>query len=566
MGSDHLKTSQLWVPRVNKPTLGFFATSGTIIDPDMKVLRCAYQDEMEDIPEGSLPLHLLMEIEKKGDKVALTNGETGEELTFRQLYQQAKNVASGFRRRGFRSGDVLCLMAPNCLQYPVVFLGVTLNGGILTMVSPLHKESELIYQMKDSGADWLLVSSGLEDKARAVAERLGTVREKFLLQGEAEGFTPFHSLLQDPCDMWVPHKQVDPERDPLLLSYSSGTTGLPKGVMLTHRNFAAAYSILRTRKTYPLGQGDVTLLFLPMYHNYGFMMMFTALITDYATVILPGFNPKVFLSTIQNYKVTFIPMAPPVVLFLAKSLLADDFDLSSLRLIQSGAAPLSPEVQCEAQKRLGSDVLLFQGYGLTESTLPTNLCLREKPGSAGTPIGHIQIKVIDVDTRERLGPNKSGEICLKGPQVTPGYYRNPKATANLFDEEGWMKTGDLGYYDEEGFIFIVDRIKELIKYKGFQVAPAELEGVLLSHPDVADAAVVGLPDPRSGELPTAFVVLKPGVSATKKGLQEFVEERVSNYKTLRGGVIFVDVINKNPSGKILRRILKEKLKTLKPKL
>eukprot|EP00058_Branchiostoma_floridae_P018912 XP_002604401.1 hypothetical protein BRAFLDRAFT_280542 [Branchiostoma floridae] len=357
--------------------------------------------------------------------------------------------------------------------------------------------------------------------------------------------------------------KIDPSEDIAILPYSSGTTGLPKGVMLTHYNIIANLCqnrcamavprilLLEPREECLIGQ-------LPFFHIYGLVViLFNCLMQGVRLVTVPRFEPEAFLECVQNYKVTRILTVPPVAVFLAKHPIVDSYDLSLIKEVFCGAAPMGTEITMALMDRLKIPNHR-QGYGLTE-TSPIVTIGREGvfvPGSFGILVPNTKAKVVDTETGEAVGPGEDGELCVLGPQVMKGYLDNPEATASTINPEGWLLTGDIVRYDEDGNFYAVDRVKELIKYKGFQVAPAELESVLLGHPGVQDAAVIGLPDEVAGELPKAFVVKKVD-DVTEKDITDFVAERVAPYKKLRGGVAFVGEIPKTPSGKILRRLLKD---------
>ena len=375
------------------------------------------------------------------------------------------------------------------------------------------------------------------------------VRQIFVV-GEAEGAIPFASLLQH--DDPLPEIKINSHSDLVALPYSSGTTGFPKGVMLTHYNLVSMLCQLHASEA--LTETDTMICVVPMYHLYGLHVVVNLGLSQGATiVILPRYELRQFLGTLERYGVTIAPLVPPLVLELSRVPELDQYDLSKLRLIHCGAAPLAPEVAQACSERLGCPIRF--GYGLTEvsplshSSLPS---IPDKPGSVGYCLPNTECKIVDYETGAELGPNQEGEIWIRGPQVMKGYLGNDQATAEMIREDGWLRTGDIGYAEEDGRLFVVDRLKELIKYKGRQVAPAELEAVLLSHPAIADAGVIPSPDEEAGEVPKAFVVLK--AAATADEIMEFVSARVAPHKRIRL-VEFVSEIPKSPAGKILRRVL-----------
>lgn len=314
-------------------------------------------------------------------------------------------------------------------------------------------------------------------------------------------------------------------------------------------------------------ESGVMLSLIPWFHAYGNLTLFCQTMYGLKMVFLPKFEESLFLSCIETYRVTFSFMVPPLMVFLAKHPLVDNYDLSSLKELLCGAAPLSKETQDAVYARLPNLKVIRQGYGMSEMTLSTLVQLGKfmKSGSVGVLRPGMQGKIIDTETGVALGPRQPGEICFRGSQVMKGYIGNERATQETIDKDGWLHTGDVGYYDEDGEFYIVDRLKELIKYKGYQVPPAELESLLLTHPKVKDAAVIGVPDENCGELPVAFIVRQPVVAegeppVTEQELIQFVAGQTSPAKRLHGGVRFVEEIPKNPSGKILRRILRELLK------
>jgi acyl-CoA synthetase (AMP-forming)/AMP-acid ligase II len=504
------------------------------------------------IPQVALTPFLLRHAEERGDKPALVDGPSGRILTYRGWAESVRWAAAGLAARGFRKGDVFALYSPNVPEYAVAFHAVSLLGGINTTISPLYTVSELSAQLRDSRARYLATVPACAEKAEQAARESG-VSEVFLF-GETELGTPFRSLLA--IGESPPEIQIDPAEDLVVVPYSSGTTGLPKGVMLTHYNLVA--NILQTACVIDLSEDDIMLGVLPFFHIYGMTVIMNLALHVGATVVtMPRFDLEQCLQILETYQVTVANVVPPMVLAFAKSPLVDKYDLSRLRTVFSGAAPLKEELAEAARARLGCS--LVQGYGLTETSPVTHAARAGADpislASIGPPIPNTEVKVVDVVSQAELGPNQEGEICVRGPQVMKGYLNQPEATDAMIDMDRWLHTGDIGYADERGCFFIVDRLKELIKYKGMQIAPAELEAVLLGHPSIADAAVIPLADEEAGEVPQAFVVLKGEL--TSADIMEYVAARVAPYKKLRS-VEVTDHIPKSPSGKILRRVLVER--------
>jgi acyl-CoA synthetase (AMP-forming)/AMP-acid ligase II len=371
--------------------------------------------------------------------------------------------------------------------------------------------------------------------------------------GEAEGAIPFAALLR--AGRQPPEVAIDPHADLAVLPYSSGTTGLPKGVMLTHRNLVA--NLCQLQPVLDVRQEDVGVAVLPFFHIYGLTVLMAAALWQGATLVtMPRFDLELFLTILQDHRVTAAAVVPPIMLALAKHPLVDRFDLSALRFLGSGAAPLDADLEEACGKRLGC--LTGQGYGLTKNSpvlpAPQPAEARIRHGSAGQLVPNTEAKVVDPATGEALGRDQDGELCFRGPQVMRAYLNRPQETAQLLDPDGWLHSGDIGHVDHDGYFYVVDRVKELIKYKGLQVAPAELEAVLVSHPAIADAAVVRVPDEEAGEIPKAFVVATADLTADQ--VMDYVAERVAPHKKVRQ-VEFIDQIPKSLSGKILRRLLME---------
>jgi acyl-CoA synthetase (AMP-forming)/AMP-acid ligase II len=517
------------------------------------VIRSPFPDI--EIPDVSFTDFVLARAGELADKPALIDAPSGRTITYAQLVESVRAVAAGLAERSFRKGDVFAHYAPNLPEYAVAFHAVATLGGINTTANPLLTAEELTRQLRDCGTRMLVTVPDQLEKATAAAQAAG-VQETFVY-GEAAGATPFTSLRlagDEPPDV-----RIDPAEDLVALPYSSGTTGLPKGVMLTHRNLVA--NVCQTAARARTRQDERWVAVLPFFHIYGLVaIMNLALYRGDTLVTMPRFDLVEFLRVVQKYRITRASLVPPIVLALAKHPLVDEFDLSSLDLINSGAAPLSAELEIACGKRLGCR--MQQGYGLTETSPTTHWVGDERagtmPGSIGPPLPNTECRIVDVATGENAPDGEPGELLIRGPQVMKGYLNNPQATALAIDPDGWLHTGDVAFIEDNGSLRIVDRIKELIKYKGDQIAPAELEALLLTHPEIADAAVIPVPDEDAGEVPKAFVVTTGSITSDE--VTRFVAEHVAPYKKVRAVEIIED-IPKAPSGKILRRVLIDRERT-----
>ena len=515
-----------------------------------------------EIPDIALTPYIFQHAESQD--VAVVDAMSGKTFTYEELQRDIIRFAGSLEAWGFPTGGVMAVMAPNMAEYPVVVHGVLTMGGTVTTVNPLYTAEELANQLRDSGAQMIFVHALFAETALTAA---ASIDDAHVLKGvivygaEIDGTISYEKFLDGEYGQTgdVGQAEVDLDTHVAVLPYSSGTTGLPKGVMLSHRNLVANIEQCKANLT---KEPEAIIAVLPFFHIYGFHVLLNTMLSMGKTVVtLPRFDLEVFLGLIQQYKAKNIYVVPPIVVALAKHPLVDNFDLSSLEGIFSGAAPLGSDVENLVTERLGVKVL--QGYGMTELSPVSHLCPEdfEKPGSIGKLVANSECRIVSSATGEDMGVGEEGEIWVRGPQVMLGYLGNEQATVDTIDEDGWLHTGDIGYVDEDGDYFITDRLKELIKFKGFQVPPAELEALLLGHPDVADAAVVGYPDEEAGEVPKAFVVLKADVSSADMASKsteiiDFVAEQVAHYKKIRI-MEFVEEIPKSASGKILRRLLRE---------
>ncbi|XP_066158712.1 uncharacterized protein pdgy [Euwallacea fornicatus] len=531
--------------------------------------------EKIDIPRVSIPEFIFGKLETYDEFVAFECPLTHIKYTYAEVRKYSRNLSKILRTKlGLNKGDVVLIYLPNCPQFPIATLGCLEAGLIASTVNSLYTAGEVLRQLKDSSSKIIITTCNLyATVTKAVSELprkipiicIKTKPEQLLPQGTIDFYELIKTTL-DISDLEPPHFN-----DAAILPYSSGTTGLPKGVKLTHGNIVANLTQISHPSVNFLecANGnfqEVSPGVLPMFHIYGFTICTMKLLTQGAKVVtMPRFQPETFIDVLKNYPISIIFAAPPLILFLTHHPDVKIEYFKKLKNIMSGAAPLGITDEEKFKEKAGKEVSIFQGYGLTETSpvvsLATPSLLQQFPndckGSIGRVLLNTEIKFIKLGDNggTALAPHEEGELLVRGPQVMEGYHNNPQATKDTFLGD-WFRTGDLGHYNEHGFMFITDRVKELIKVRGFQVAPAELEEILRSHPKVADAAVVGIPDEINGEVPRAYIQTKGNVDTRQ--IYQFVADKVAKYKRLEGGIEVIKDIPKNASGKILRRELKNR--------
>ncbi|MCO1579315.1 AMP-binding protein [Crossiella sp. SN42] len=506
------------------------------------------------IPDVSLPELLFGALSpEQAAAPALIDGPSGRVLRYGELAALVDKAAAGLVARGINKGDVVGIFSPNTPYYAVIFHGVLRAGAVATTVNALYTAEELAHQLTDAGAKLLVTVSAFADRALAAAEAAG-IAEVVFLDG-LDGHPSLADLLA--TEAAPPQVRIDPAEDLAVLPYSSGTTGRAKGVMLTHRNLVA--NIEQFKQVVHITAEDRVLAVLPFFHIYGMQVTMNHALAVGATVVtMPKFDLAEFLRVIAEHRTSYVYIAPPVAVALAKHPMVEQYDLSAMKMLFSGAAPLDAELAGAVAKRLGVEVR--QGYGMTEMSPVSHAIPSDRPdinvGTVGLILPNMVCKLVDPATEAEAAPGQPGELWCQGPNVMKGYLNNEAATRATLDEDGFLHTGDVAVIDEHGVVSIVDRVKELIKYKGYQVPPAELEALLLTHPQIADAAVIGVRDAEGEEVPKAFVVRQQGAEELDEAaVMAFVAGQVAPHKKVRV-VEFLDVIPKSASGKILRKDLR----------
>nr|UDM67002.1 4-coumaroyl-CoA ligase 2 [Crocosmia x crocosmiiflora] len=514
-----------------------------------------------------LPLHsyCFEHIAEFADRPCLIDGSTGKIQSYADVELASRRVAAGLNRRfGIKKGDVIMLLLPNCSEFVFAFLGASYLGAMSTTANPFYTAAEIHKQVRSAGARLVITESSHVGKVRELEES-NSLKIVVINEPVPEGCIHF-SELEDSDETELPQVEIQPD-DVVALPFSSGTTGLPKGVMLTHRGLvtSVAQQVDGENPNLYFKKEDVVLCVLPLFHIYSLnSVLLCGLRAGSAILIMKKFDIVKLMELVNKYGVTIAPFVPPIVVEIAKNPAVDNYDLSTIRTVMSGAAPMGKELQDKLLQKI-PNATLGQGYGMTEAGPVLSMCLsfakepfEVKSGSCGTVVRNAELKIVDPDTGFSLTRNQPGEICIRGKQIMKGYLNDPEATERTIDEEGWLHTGDVGFVDQDDEIFIVDRLKELIKYKGFQVAPAELEAMLITHPNIGDAAVVPMKDEVAGEVPVAFVVRSNGSEITEDDIKQYISKQVVFYKRLHR-VFFVEAIPKAPSGKILRKDLRAKL-------
>lgn len=519
---------------------------------------------------NSLGHYILEKYKSHGTQIVMIDAVTGQEYTAKYMYDSVVRMAHVLQHLGIKAGDVVGLSSENNVRFAITMYASFAINATVAPLNITYSEREVHHAINLSKPKVIFASRLTVNVIEKVAKNNSFVKSIVVLDTNSSNdkIMNFDDLMKSTKITSKDYFDTAPankKEDVALIVCSSGTTGLPKGVQLTQYNILSTLDSQLEPTAVPMG--EITLLtVIPWFHAFGCLTLITTTVLGTTLVYLPRFEEHLFLGAIEKYRVLMAFMVPPLMVFLAKHPLVDKYDLSSLMVLLCGAAPLSKETQDLITERIGVPIIR-QGYGLSESTL--SLLVQNdgacKPGSVGNIKLGIYGKVIDTETGRALGPNQRGELCFKGDCIMKGYIGDAKSTQSMIID-GWLHTGDIGYFDDDFEFFIVDRIKELIKYKGFQVPPAEIEALLLTNKKIKDAAVIGKPDEESGELPLAFVVKQPNVELSEDEVIKFVAEHASPAKRLRGGVIFVNDIPKNPSGKILRRELREILKNRRSKL
>ncbi|KAJ4763384.1 4-coumarate:CoA ligase [Rhynchospora pubera] len=526
-----------------------------------------FRSKLPDIKiTNGMPLHsyCFEYLSRFADRPCLIEGATNKIYTFADVDRLSRRTAASLTKLGLTQGKVVMNLLRNSSEFVFTFLAASRLGAVTTTANPYLTPGEIKKQLVASGASMVVTEACAVEKVRDLAKENNLTL--IIIDKKFDDCLYFPDLIEGSDEVELPEVEIHPD-DVVALPYSSGTTGLPKGVMLTHRSLitSVAQQVDGENPNLYFSKTDVILCVLPMFHIYSLhSILLCGLRVGAGILIMKKFELVPMMEWVQKYKVTIAPLVPPIVVEIAKSPLVEKYDLSSIRMVMSGAAPMGKDIQDAFRAKIPS-AYLGQGYGMTEAGPVLAMCLAfakepvdAKSGACGTVVRNAELKIVDPETGASLGRNMPGEICIRGQQIMKGYLNDPEATKNTIDEGGWLHTGDIGYVDDNEEIFIVDRLKEIIKYKGFQVPPAELEALLITHPSIAEAAVVPLKDELAGEVPVAYVVRTKGTEITEDEIKQYVSSQVVFYKRI-SKVIFTEAIPKAPSGKILRKDLRAKL-------
>ncbi len=502
-----------------------------------------------------IPLfHFLMESARTHPDNIAFQMDRGK-YSYKEFDLMTAKLAAGLRGLGIKKGDRIMLLLPNCLEFPVAYYGILKSGAIVVPTNPMYKDRELAHHLNDSGSTAVITEMECFDALKHIQHETGL--STIIVTGDSvpDGAVSFNKLRSENAP-YKPDFSLNPDEDIAAIEYTGGTTGLPKGVLLSHYNLTA--NAIQNATWMGWKDTDVVAGVLPLYHSWGASLLNSAIYSSAKVIVFERYDLETLLEAIQADKITILYGAASMFIMMVSNPKLKEYNLSSLRWAKPGAMPIPPDVKEKWESATGSKMML--GYGLSEASPEThnNPPQRIKAGTIGIPMMDVDARIVDADDGvTELPPDKVGELVIRGPQVMQGYLNRPEDNKETL-KNGWLHTGDLARMDKDGYFSIADRKKEIIKYKGYTIAPAEVEAVVYEHPAVKECAVVGKPDPLAGEIPTAFVVLKQGRTATAPELIEFCKKRLSAYKRIRE-VVFVDEIPKTTVGKVLRRVLRDRL-------
>ncbi|KAF2366204.1 AMP-binding enzyme C-terminal domain [Trinorchestia longiramus] len=537
--------------------------AGVVGDADKNIVRSSYAPT--PIPKLGVTQYAFDGFSQYSNRVALIDSVTHRSLTYGQVVDGVHRWGAVVQRwwRPGTPAPTVALLMKNSPDYPLIFFGTTLVGAVATTMNPNYTAEEVSHQLVDSGANLLVVGSDIEGTAlkalQLLQERGHVPPQLFVVGPSSHGHSDLRTLLSDPTAPFANHVDVAPE-SVAVLPYSSGTTGRPKGVCITHQALNTNIEMLLSESFFQPVDPDVPdriLGLLPFYHIYGILgIMLVGLKISSTIVTLPKFKEHTFVQAMKSHKFTTLPLVPPLIKLINENDDITPVELQSCHSIFCGAAPMSKSSAEKLYNKSGTLAKIREGYGMTEILITHSTPLeRNKLGFCGQLLPHVQAKVVDINTGTALPPGERGELWINTPTMMAGYHNRPDATKDTIDEDGWLHTGDIAVYDDDGFFSIVDRIKELIKVKALQVSPSELEDVLLKHPAIADAGVVGVPHDSHGEVPRAYIVRSKKASITEAEVSAYMKERLARHKQLLGGIKFVNDLPKNATGKLLRREL-----------